>query len=148
MTPVDLGHLDRHRAVEVHRERWHPPGSLEAMQHPEELLRPIHGERGHDDHAAVLRRVVNDARQIFLCSGWMGTVAVGRLEQQHVGGGDGLRIAQDGPVVATEIAREHEPHGTHGELRSEEHTSELQSLAYLVCRLLLEKKKKKLKTIK
>src|SRR2546425_7736795 len=29
------------------------------------------------------------------------------------------------------------------ELRSEEHTSELQSLAYLVCRLLLEKKNKK-----
>src|SRR5687767_15201434 len=29
--------------------------------------------------------------------------------------------------------------------RSEEHTSELQSLAYLVCRLLLEKKKKKQK---
>src|SRR2546425_4406452 len=28
------------------------------------------------------------------------------------------------------------------EHRSEEHTSELQSLAYLVCRLLLEKKKK------
>src|SRR3989441_4246806 len=30
----------------------------------------------------------------------------------------------------------------HQPLRSEEHTSELQSLAYLVCRLLLEKKKK------
>src|SRR3989441_996372 len=30
-----------------------------------------------------------------------------------------------------------------GGTRSEEHTSELQSLAYLVCRLLLEKKKKK-----
>src|SRR2546423_13605064 len=29
-----------------------------------------------------------------------------------------------------------------GRRRSEEHTSELQSLAYLVCRLLLEKKKK------
>src|SRR5256714_7597120 len=28
--------------------------------------------------------------------------------------------------------------------RSEEHTSELQSLAYLVCRLLLEKKKKEI----
>src|SRR2546425_1546944 len=28
-------------------------------------------------------------------------------------------------------------------LRSEEHTSELQSLAYLVCRLLLEKKKER-----
>src|SRR3712207_7262756 len=31
------------------------------------------------------------------------------------------------------------------ELRSEEHTSELQSRQYLVCRLLLEKKKKKSK---
>src|SRR5229473_6368991 len=31
----------------------------------------------------------------------------------------------------------------HEAARSEEHTSELQSLAYLVCRLLLEKKKKK-----
>src|SRR5687767_15696515 len=30
-------------------------------------------------------------------------------------------------------------------VRSEEHTSELQSLAYLVCRLLLEKKKKNIK---
>src|SRR2546425_8356385 len=31
-------------------------------------------------------------------------------------------------------------------VRSEEHTSELQSLAYLVCRLLLEKKKNKKRT--
>src|SRR2546425_1362819 len=31
---------------------------------------------------------------------------------------------------------------TRASFRSEEHTSELQSLAYLVCRLLLEKKKK------
>ena len=29
-----------------------------------------------------------------------------------------------------------------GEIRSEEHTSELQSPSHLVCRLLLEKKKK------
>src|SRR5205823_8244063 len=34
------------------------------------------------------------------------------------------------------------PHGKRC-ARSEEHTSELQSLAYLVCRLLLEKKKNK-----
>src|SRR5205823_14934824 len=33
-------------------------------------------------------------------------------------------------------------HSWEGLFRSEEHTSELQSLAYLVCRLLLEKKKK------
>src|SRR2546425_4852712 len=32
--------------------------------------------------------------------------------------------------------------GSQESKRSEEHTSELQSLAYLVCRLLLEKKKK------
>src|SRR2546425_8023509 len=32
------------------------------------------------------------------------------------------------------------------DVRSEEHTSELQSLAYLVCRLLLEKKKHPLST--
>src|SRR2546425_9067918 len=32
-------------------------------------------------------------------------------------------------------------------VRSEEHTSELQSLAYLVCRLLLEKKKKNARLI-
>src|SRR2546425_1924633 len=35
----------------------------------------------------------------------------------------------------------------HAYKRSEEHTSELQSLAYLVCRLLLEKKKKHLSEI-
>src|SRR2546425_7466945 len=42
-------------------------------------------------------------------------------------------------AVAVEL-RPHRP----PEARSEEHTSELQSLAYLVCRLLLEKKKKKI----
>src|SRR2546425_9553814 len=35
----------------------------------------------------------------------------------------------------------HDAHRPAGVERSEEHTSELQSLAYLVCRLLLEKKK-------
>src|SRR2546425_4543458 len=36
-----------------------------------------------------------------------------------------------------------QPRASSARSRSEEHTSELQSLAYLVCRLLLEKKKKK-----
>src|SRR5205814_10488618 len=35
------------------------------------------------------------------------------------------------------------PRGLQGAVRSEEHTSELQSLRHLVCRLLLEKKKRK-----
>src|SRR5688572_31349560 len=37
--------------------------------------------------------------------------------------------------------------GRLGQVRSEEHTSELQSQSNLVCRLLLEKKKIKIKTI-
>src|SRR2546425_2128299 len=37
----------------------------------------------------------------------------------------------------------HEGHVDMMQVRSEEHTSELQSLAYLVCRLLLEKKNNK-----
>src|SRR2546425_9263272 len=44
------------------------------------------------------------------------------------------------------VAQRYERHVVRDEVlhhRSEEHTSELQSLAYLVCRLLLEKKKKK-----
>src|SRR2546425_9772086 len=44
------------------------------------------------------------------------------------------------PVEQREPA--HEQRDARLEHRSEEHTSELQSLAYLVCRLLLEKKKK------
>src|SRR2546423_10964458 len=50
-------------------------------------------------------------------------------------------------VKPNELVRE-QPYITHNieltrtsSFRSEEHTSELQSLAYLVCRLLLEKKK-------
>src|SRR2546425_5187392 len=51
--------------------------------------------------------------------------------------GRGIRVAgADGPPV-------HRTFADRAEQRSEEHTSELQSLAYLVCRLLLEKKKKK-----
>src|SRR6266478_7037659 len=38
------------------------------------------------------------------------------------------------------------PHSARSEDRSEEHTSELQSQSNLVCRLLLEKKKKNIKT--
>src|SRR2546423_6609883 len=47
-------------------------------------------------------------------------------------------------IVSAAVATDHIADAvayTHA--RSEEHTSELQSLAYLVCRLLLEKKKKK-----
>src|SRR2546423_8795560 len=49
---------------------------------------------------------------------------------------------QDGQTTEYRLAaRLHAGAGDPRFLRSEEHTSELQSLAYLVCRLLLEKKK-------
>src|SRR5687767_15706025 len=50
-----------------------------------------------------------------------------------IGSDDDRLLAPNSTGVATPV-------------RSEEHTSELQSLAYLVCRLLLEKKKKKKKS--
>src|SRR3712207_8601348 len=52
--------------------------------------------------------------------------AEGRREAKRMGGGPAPRIR--GEIEAA--------------MRSEEHTSELQSRQYLVCRLLLEKKKK------
>src|SRR2546425_6551449 len=48
-------------------------------------------------------------------------------------GGTGYAVASDTVAILV---------GQVAGVRSEEHTSELQSLAYLVCRLLLEKKKK------
>src|ERR1035437_10802399 len=46
-----------------------------------------------------------------------------------------FRDPRQQPVVSQPICNHHQP-------RSEEHTSELQSRQYLVCRLLLEKKTK------
>ena len=47
-----------------------------------------------------------------------------------------------GGVDQLEVVEVATPEPGPGEVRSEEHTSELQSLTNLVCRLLLEKKKK------
>src|SRR5712672_4008446 len=49
-----------------------------------------------------------------------------------------FRSREDIPLLFSSFLGEHGARP----MRSEEHTSELQSLAYLVCRLLLEKKKK------
>src|SRR5436853_3608424 len=64
------------------------------------------------------------------------SIPVRTLWQASVGGaGDAIlfpALAVDGVYAAAQD----------GTVRSEEHTSELQSLRHLVCRLLLEKKKK------
>src|SRR2546425_6233600 len=70
----------------------------------------------------------------------LGTRALARRGLEHHRGIPEQRdhgVQRRGPVDQGRL-RAHRPR------RSEEHTSELQSLAYLVCRLLLEKKKKKI----
>src|SRR5258708_10809247 len=53
------------------------------------------------------------------------------------------------PVTTAEFSLPRKaPHITRRDSRSEEHTSELQSPDHLVCRLLLEKKKKSKKIVK
>src|SRR3712207_7392499 len=56
-------------------------------------------------------------------------------------GGSGRGVAAQVRVPLFDQPRRVTGH-LHPDLRSEEHTSELQSRQYLVCRLLLEKKKK------
>src|SRR2546423_8294833 len=58
-------------------------------------------------------------------------------------GGGGAAVTMHDPLpLAQALIRCARGRGSCMVTRSEEHTSELQSLAYLVCRLLLEKKKK------
>src|SRR3712207_7491134 len=52
-----------------------------------------------------------------------------------------VHVEEAAAPLAARLA-DREPHHRPDTVRSEEHTSELQSRQYLVCRLLLEKKKK------
>src|SRR2546425_5731634 len=74
-----------------------------------------------------------------------------RAAYQHEhAGAKGRRLVEGAPILLDARralllgSRGEHPAAAHARDadRSEEHTSELQSLAYLVCRLLLEKKKK------
>src|SRR5258707_6727191 len=79
---------------------------------------------------------LHDALPIFALAAVAGEVAA------RVARPVGLHVAF---VVAIDAAQHGRPRTLRGDLlvalRSEEHTSELQSRQYLVCRLLLEKKK-------
>src|SRR2546425_9017859 len=68
----------------------------------------------------------------------------GTRKETRCGSRPGFRAGAHGCNLRLgRIAHQHRPSFGRNLGRSEEHTSELQSLAYLVCRLLLEKKKKK-----
>src|SRR5205823_13159797 len=84
---------------------------------------------------------LHDALPIYLSQwGWKNGKCR-RLSQKYLGKLEDLAQAVQGTGPAPEYAVVLDWGA--GPVRSEEHTSELQSLAYLVCRLLLEKKKNK-----
>src|SRR2546422_1593230 len=64
------------------------------------------------------------------------------LEHERVVLGEKLQEREREAPLVVEAPRGLEDVPAHAEDRSEEHTSELQSRLHLVCRLLLEKKKK------
>src|SRR2546422_8136853 len=88
--------------------------ALPQLSDVEEELRRLAGGR-----AAILRV----STECYTCYHWLPGVL--------------QRFARRFPQVDVQIVAE----ATHHPVRSEEHTSELQSRLHLVCRLLLEKKK-------
>src|SRR3712207_7867200 len=69
---------------------------------------------------------------------------LGRVTRDRVdryAGRERLHFLQSRADLVHEICLVEDDDGRRAALRSEEHTSELQSRQYLVCRLLLEKKK-------
>src|SRR2546425_2443395 len=76
-----------------------------------------------DGSLDVLKRLTRDYPELRI-------VALAQHAGQTAALAAGFRAARGRAIVTLDADR------------SEEHTSELQSLAYLVCRLLLEKKKK------
>src|SRR3712207_7357350 len=86
---------------------------------------------------------LHDALPILHFAGRAGARAAGRVEEHVVE----RRVAREA-LPLTQVGLEsgrsallHDPATVDDRQRSEEHTSELQSRQYLVCRLLLEKKK-------
>src|SRR3712207_7074794 len=70
-----------------------------------------------------------------------GAAAAGHVAAAGLARREALRARRQ--VRLVRLAGENRKLRQIGDARSEEHTSELQSRQYLVCRLLLEKKKKK-----
>src|SRR2546425_3711535 len=114
----------------------------------------------HVDHAGRARMVdVGDKPMMDRSAVATGTIrmspeAFRQVAEQAIAKGDALAVSEVAGTLAAKRTAELIPlchplgldhvevDATLDEGRSEEHTSELQSLAYLVCRLLLEKKKK------
>src|SRR5690606_17883116 len=119
---------------------------------------------GHSDHVGDTLEIVQQTGATVISNfevvSWLNGQGVENIEPMNTGGSirlDGFTVTlvqafhSSGDLVNGVFAQLGHPNGiiieAEGEptVRSEEHTSELQSRENLVCRLLLEKKKKKLR---
>src|ERR1035437_10689804 len=103
------------------RRRWRPPGLWRRLQTDAEHRRHMDGEHSPSLHRWKRRRVS------------LGQSRCGRLHRERLRYHAQWRPDRHLPRWMWGCLRD--------QTRSEEHTSELQSRQYLVCRLLLEKKK-------
>src|SRR5690606_40287038 len=99
----------------------------------------------HADHPAPLPFPTRRSSDLtFRVSAWRRSSDIARAQAQGLqAGGDRHLHRWAGSAAACVDPIASQFSGTSGADRSEEHTSELQSRENLVCRLLLEKKKKK-----
>src|SRR5256714_11797131 len=133
-TPLVSCRLPHGRQVFVKPENLQPIGSFKlrgaynkiSSLSAEQRSRGVvsHSSGNHAQGVAYAARVLNVKATIVMPS----SAPSVKMEATRALGAE---IVMVGPASNDRIQR-----------RSEEHTSELQSLAYLVCRLLLEKKKK------
>src|SRR5262249_60808191 len=91
---------------------------------------PSYSFFNHPPTTEIYTLSLHDALPIYRADRTAGAMDRGRRRGPHA------------PRLARVRHRAHEIRRRRGLVRSEEHTSELQSLTNIVCRLLLEKKKK------
>src|SRR2546427_9204226 len=122
------------------------PGSLPRRVVLEDLLQDV-APLGEGEEGEPVNFIIHAAQHAAVAA-WLGrNVARGLLDQPHLvqlherEGVGRVPVAHD-KRVAGELYEMEIPQDLPAVERSEEHTSELQSQSNLVCRLLLEKKKK------
>src|SRR3989441_4736305 len=129
-----------------------PPPSGKRAEHIYPILTPAqlariapHGRRRHVEQGEVLVQAGESAARFFIVvAGRIDVIRPSATEEVVVSFSPGM-FTGEATMLSGRRGLAQVRAGMDGEVRSEEHTSELQSLAYLVCRLLLEKKKKKRK---
>src|SRR2546423_540619 len=108
-------------------DNWHALMSTEAANHKKDIYGEKPLARTIAEQQAIVKAIEKNNR-IWQTGSWQRSQSPFRRAAEIV------RNGLIGKVTHVEVGLPINP-------RSEEHTSELQSLAYLVCRLLLEKKK-------